>query len=81
MTSQPAPPPSPQFSALRLQRLQLAHYLRIIASQQARIEELENEHAQLEHIIAAQSREISALRSSARPVAAASDSPQPAPAR
>ena len=60
------PNPPPKASALRVQRLQVAHNLRLIANLQARIQELEKEHAQLEAIIAAQACEISALRQAAR---------------
>ncbi len=64
--SHPSSSPLPgQSSPLRVQRLQTAHYLRIIASLQARIDELGNEHAQLEAIIAAQMQEISTLRQAA----------------
>lgn len=57
-----------KLSALRRYRLQTAHFLRIIANLRARINEQSNENAQQEFIIAAQAREISALRQAQLPL-------------
>lgn len=53
---------APRFSALRRRRLQLARYLRLIASLRDEADEMRAEISSLEFIIGAQAETIAALR-------------------
>lgn len=53
---------APRYTALRRRRLQLAHYLRLVASLRDEADEMRAEISALELIIHAQSEAITALR-------------------